>query len=225
MPAALVTPEVLPLLGVRPVDGAAALRACRPGAQPHWPSLSPQGSARTRVATGSRARLRDPRDRPAGGPAAAGLQRADAGRRVGDQTETRRSQLRVLAALAVLALLITATGIHGLLGFTVALRDREIGVRLALGANRGSVAGMIMPEGVRIALIGVWARSPRTRRRARCARCPSACHRPIPSPSRWWCRSASSRRSRPPHARRCVRPAPSRWPRFGLTSVPHQLNQ
>jgi predicted permease len=74
---------------------------------------------------------------------------------VGDQTETRRVQLRVLVALAVLALLITAAGIHGLLGFTVAQRDREIGVRLALGANRSSVARMIMSEGVRIALIGV----------------------------------------------------------------------
>ena len=74
---------------------------------------------------------------------------------VGDQTETRRAQLRVLVSLAVLALLITAAGIHGLLGFTVAQRDREIGVRLALGANRGSVARMIMSEGVRIALIGV----------------------------------------------------------------------
>jgi ABC-type antimicrobial peptide transport system permease subunit len=76
---------------------------------------------------------------------------------VGDQTETRRAQLRVLGSLAFLALLITAAGIHGLLAFTVAQRDREIGVRLALGARRGSVARMIMSEGVRIALIGVIA--------------------------------------------------------------------
>ena len=74
---------------------------------------------------------------------------------VGDQTEARRAQLRVLLALAVLALLITAAGIHGLLGFTVAQRDREIGVRLALGANQSSVARMVMSEGMRIALTGV----------------------------------------------------------------------
>jgi predicted permease len=74
---------------------------------------------------------------------------------VGNQTGTRRAQLRVLIALAVLALLITAAGIHGLLGFTVAQRDREIGVRLALGAERSSVARMILSEGVRIAAIGV----------------------------------------------------------------------
>jgi putative ABC transport system permease protein len=76
---------------------------------------------------------------------------------VGDQTETRRAQLRVLGSLAVLALLVTTAGIHGLLAFTVALRDREIGVRLALGANRGRVARMIMSEGVRIAAVGVAA--------------------------------------------------------------------
>jgi predicted permease len=74
---------------------------------------------------------------------------------IGNQTETRRAQLRVLVALSVLALLITAAGIYGLLSFTVSQRDREIGVRLALGANRGSVARMIMSEGVRIALVGV----------------------------------------------------------------------
>jgi predicted permease len=73
---------------------------------------------------------------------------------VGDQTETRRAQLRILVALAALALLITAAGIHGLLGFSVAQRDREIGVRLALGASRSAVARMIMSEGVRIAVIG-----------------------------------------------------------------------
>jgi putative ABC transport system permease protein len=76
---------------------------------------------------------------------------------VGDQTETRRAQLRVLMSLAILALLVTAAGIHGLLAFTVAQRDREIGVRLALGANRGSVVRMVMSEGVRLAVIGVCA--------------------------------------------------------------------
>jgi predicted permease len=74
---------------------------------------------------------------------------------VGDQTLTRRAQLRVLAALAVLALLVTAVGIHGLLAFTVAQRDREIGVRLALGATPRGVARMVLSEGLRIALVGI----------------------------------------------------------------------
>jgi len=74
---------------------------------------------------------------------------------VGDQTVTRRAQVRILGALAVLALLLAGVGIHGLLAFTVAQRDREIGVRLALGAEPGLVARMIVSEGIRMALLGV----------------------------------------------------------------------
>jgi ABC-type antimicrobial peptide transport system permease subunit len=72
-----------------------------------------------------------------------------------DQTSTRRAQVRILGALAVLALLLAGVGIHGLLAFTVAQRDREIGVRLALGAHPGLVARMVVSEGIRMALIGV----------------------------------------------------------------------
>jgi predicted permease len=74
---------------------------------------------------------------------------------LGDQTEARRSQLRILLALAALALVLAAVGIHGLLAFTVAQRDREIGVRLALGADPGAVARMVVGEGVTLALVGV----------------------------------------------------------------------
>lgn len=74
---------------------------------------------------------------------------------VGQQTAARRAQVQVLAALAALALLLAAVGIHGLLAFTVAQRDREIGVRLALGAEPARVGRMIVGEGVRLALIGV----------------------------------------------------------------------
>ena len=74
---------------------------------------------------------------------------------LGDQTGTRRSQVRILCGLAALALLIAAVGIHGLLAFTVAQRDREIGVRLALGADHRVVGRMIFGEGVRMALFGV----------------------------------------------------------------------
>lgn len=73
---------------------------------------------------------------------------------VGDQTAARRAQVNVLGALAVLALLLAGVGIHGLLSFTVAQRDREIGVRLALGARPESVARMVLNEGVRLAVVG-----------------------------------------------------------------------
>lgn len=71
------------------------------------------------------------------------------------QTGTRRAQVRILGALAVLALVLAGVGIHGLLAFTVAERDREFGVRLALGAEPSSVARMIVTEGLRMALFGV----------------------------------------------------------------------
>jgi putative ABC transport system permease protein len=70
------------------------------------------------------------------------------------QTADRRAQLRVLGALAAVALLLTAIGIHGLLAFMVAQRSREIGVRLALGAEPGRVARMIVGEAGRLALAG-----------------------------------------------------------------------
>jgi predicted permease len=74
---------------------------------------------------------------------------------VGDQTADRKAQVRILAALALLALLLAAVGIHGLLAFTVTQRAREIGVRLALGAEPGAVARMVVGEATRMALLGV----------------------------------------------------------------------
>jgi putative ABC transport system permease protein len=73
---------------------------------------------------------------------------------VQDQTADRRAQLRVLGALAAVALLLTGIGIHGLLAYMVAQRSREIGVRLALGAAPRRVGRMIVGEAARLALVG-----------------------------------------------------------------------
>jgi putative ABC transport system permease protein len=73
---------------------------------------------------------------------------------VAGQTESRRAQLRVLGALAIVALLLTGIGIHGLLAYMVSQRSREIGVRLALGAAPRRVGGMIAAEVVRLAILG-----------------------------------------------------------------------
>ena len=71
------------------------------------------------------------------------------------ETATRRAQLQVLATLALLAVLLSAVGIHGLLAYTVSQRTQEIGVRLALGAVPSSVARMILSDGMRLAAFGI----------------------------------------------------------------------
>lgn len=69
-------------------------------------------------------------------------------------TAPRRVQLRLLAILSVIALLIGGVGIHGLLSFAVSQRTRELGIRRALGAEAGSIVAMVMKEGLRLAVIG-----------------------------------------------------------------------
>lgn len=74
---------------------------------------------------------------------------------VAEETASRVTQLRLLGALSVIALLIAGLGIHGLLTFTVSKRSQELGVRRALGAQVGEVIGLVMREGLLLALIGI----------------------------------------------------------------------
>jgi predicted permease len=61
----------------------------------------------------------------------------------------------VLTIFAATALLLAAIGIYGLMAYSVEQRTQEIGIRLALGANSGSVRNMVVFQGLRLALLGI----------------------------------------------------------------------
>jgi putative ABC transport system permease protein len=70
-------------------------------------------------------------------------------------TASRAIEVRVLGAFAAIAFLLAAVGIHGVLAFTVSNRAREIGVRMALGAQRGDIVRIVLRRGVLLAVAGV----------------------------------------------------------------------
>ncbi len=74
---------------------------------------------------------------------------------VAGQTASRSLQVRVLGAFAAIACLLAGIGIHGLLGFAVSQRAREIGVRRALGARSGDILGMVLRGGLAAAALGI----------------------------------------------------------------------
>jgi predicted permease len=74
---------------------------------------------------------------------------------IAGETASRRGQLQVLGVFAVVAILLSAVGIYGLLAYTVSQRSQEIGVRLALGANPAGVGRMIVADGMRLAVFGL----------------------------------------------------------------------
>ena len=73
-----------------------------------------------------------------------------------DRTLVRERLIaRVLGAFAVLALLLAAAGLYGVLAYSITRRTGEIGVRLALGATRGAVLWPVLTESMKLVTVGI----------------------------------------------------------------------
>ena len=75
--------------------------------------------------------------------------------RVSDAVAPQRFSTNIVAAFAFVSLLLAAIGLYGLLAFTIGQRQKEIAVRVALGASRGSVVSMVVRQGMRLVLWGL----------------------------------------------------------------------
>jgi putative ABC transport system permease protein len=69
----------------------------------------------------------------------------------------RRFNFFLLVIFAATALVLALTGTYGVIAYSVSLRTREIGIRLALGARRGEILRMVVKQGMRLALAGIVA--------------------------------------------------------------------
>jgi putative ABC transport system permease protein len=74
--------------------------------------------------------------------------------RLGTYLAQRRFQTALLAGFSVVALLMAAVGIYGLIQYSIATRTQEIGLRMAIGAQAGDIFRMVIGEGLILSLMG-----------------------------------------------------------------------
>jgi putative ABC transport system permease protein len=73
---------------------------------------------------------------------------------VAEATALPRFEMLLLLVFAAVALALAAAGIYGVLSYSIARRTREIGIRISLGASRSEVLGMLVKQGLALAVAG-----------------------------------------------------------------------
>ena len=74
---------------------------------------------------------------------------------VRDSVAQQRFSMLLLGLFAGIAVFLAAVGLYGVVGYTVSQRTQEIGVRIAMGAQRGQVLGLVVGGGMKLAVAGV----------------------------------------------------------------------
>jgi putative ABC transport system permease protein len=74
---------------------------------------------------------------------------------LGNSQTQRRFTMSVLLVFSVVALVLALTGVHGVVSYSVAQRKREIGIRVALGADRAQIRRFVLAQGVVLAAVGI----------------------------------------------------------------------
>jgi len=74
-----------------------------------------------------------------------------------DSMASRRFAMILLSTFAAIALALACVGIYGVMAYLVTQRTQEMGIRIALGAQRGDILSLVLGKGIRLTLLGIFA--------------------------------------------------------------------